>query len=319
MNSLDKYAISTINASRLFLLYFVIFVSSSLHADNSKYPDTKIKLKGALINISFAPNANKLTLSHQQILHWIKNGASAVADYYRGFPVSSLDIIINIGEGTRINGTTYPGLKPFIVLQLGENAHQKELTKDWVLVHEMVHLAFPNVYKQHHWMEEGLATYIEPIVRVRAGLMSEQAAWRWMLTGVPKGQPKRGDKGLDYTPTWGRIYWGGALYCLQADYLIRKKTKNRFNLGDALRAITKAGGTMQREDTWEISRALKIGDKATRTNVLMTLYTQMKAKPVKLDLNSMWQRLGVRLRGKQIVFNNNAPEASMRRALIPGR
>lgn len=304
---------------KVLLLCFIFVFSACSSAKDSGYSDVIFKLKGTQINVSFAPNASQLSLTQKQILKWVKNGANAVAVYYQGFPVNSLDIVINVGTGSRINGTTYPGLKPLIVMQLGEDVSQRKLKKDWVLVHEMVHLAFPSVYKKHHWMEEGLATYIEPIVRVRAGLMSEQDAWRWMLTGVPKGQPKHGDKGLDYTPTWGRIYWGGALYCLQADYLIRKKTKNRFNLGDALRAITKAGGTMQREDTWEISRALKIGDNATGTTVLMTLYNQMKAKPVKLDLNSLWRRLGVSLRGKQVVFNNKASEASMRRMLIPSK
>lgn len=301
---------------RAILFCFTILITVSLNADDSQFSDAKIKLNGTQIKVIFAPGASELSLTRKQIIKWIDNGANAVADYYQGFPVDSLDIVINTGGGSRINGATYSGLQPIIALRLGENVTLKKLQKDWVLVHEMVHLAFPRVSKRHHWMEEGLATYVEPIVRVRAGLMSQQDAWRWLLNGVPKGQPQHGDKGLDFTPTWGRTYWGGALFCLQADYLIRKKTNNRYGLGNALRAITKAGGTMQGEDMWSIRKALKIGDKATGTTVLMTLYEQMKDQPVKVDIKSMWQRLGVRLNRKQIVFNDNAPEAFMRRALI---
>ena len=58
---------------------------------------------------------------------------------------------------------------------------------------------------------------------------------------MPKGLPAAGDRGLDYTPTWGRTYWGGALFCLLADIDIRKRTSNRFGLQDALRAIVAAG------------------------------------------------------------------------------
>lgn len=40
------------------------------------------------------------------------------------------------------------------------------------MTHEMVHLAFPSVPDQHHWIEEGLATYVEPIARARASEIS---------------------------------------------------------------------------------------------------------------------------------------------------
>src|SRR5260370_28547747 len=31
------------------------------------------------------------------------------------------------------------------------------------------HLAFPSVDEKHHWIEEGIATYVEPIARIPAG------------------------------------------------------------------------------------------------------------------------------------------------------
>ena len=44
-----------------------------------------------------------------------------------------------------------------------------------MLTHEMVHLAFPSVDDKHHWIEEGIATYVEPIARIQAGnLKAEQ-------------------------------------------------------------------------------------------------------------------------------------------------
>ena len=73
-------------------------------------------------------------------------------------------------------------------------------------------------------MEEGLATYIEPIARVQAGELPAKQIWRDMLDGMPKGEPQPGDKGLDRTHTWGRTYWGGALFCLVADVQIRVAT-----------------------------------------------------------------------------------------------
>ena len=63
-------------------------------------------------------------------------------------------------------------------------------------------------------------------------------------TGIPcrMGLPRAGEGGMDQTPTWGRTYWGGALYCLQADVAIREQTANRVGLQTALRAILKETG-----------------------------------------------------------------------------
>ena len=46
-----------------------------------------------------------------------------------------------------------------------------------------------------------------------------------MMRDMPKGLPQAGDQGLDNTATWGRKYWGGAMFCLLADIEIRKATE----------------------------------------------------------------------------------------------
>ena len=130
---------------------------------------------------------------------------------------------------------------------------------------------------------------------------------------MPKGLPAAGDRGLDYTPTWGRTYWGGALFCLLADVEIRERTDNRFGLQDALRAIVRAGGNM--EANWPVTRAFEIGDAAVGVPVLIGLYERMKATPVDVDLPRLWGRLGISLAGDTVVFDDSAPLAPIRRAI----
>ena len=51
----------------------------------------------------------------------------------------------------------------------------------------MVHLAFPRVGERHAWIEEGLATYVEPIARAQlAALTSEDVCGRF-VEGMPNG------------------------------------------------------------------------------------------------------------------------------------
>ena len=159
------------------------------------------------------------------------------------------------------------------------------------MTHEMVHLAFPSVAEAHHWIEEGSATYVEPVARARAGDLTPEKVWGDLVDGLPQGLPGPADRGLDFTPTWGRTYWGGALFCLLADIEIRKRTGNRKGLEDALRAILAAGGTVETE--WPLAKALHIGDDATGVPVLSELYEKMKASPFPVDLNALWKEMGV--------------------------
>ena len=105
--------------------------------------------------------------------------------------------------------------------------HGGGLADDWMMTHELVHMAFPSLPDDQHWMEEGLATYIEPLARVMTGELKARQVWRDMVRDMPKGEPAEGDEGLDHTHTWGRTYWGGALFCLVADVEIRAKTGNQ--------------------------------------------------------------------------------------------
>jgi hypothetical protein len=174
----------------------------------------------------------------------------------------------------------------------------------------MVHFSFPSVEDRHHWIEEGIATCVEPIARASVGLMTAERVWGEMLRDMPQGLPQDGDRGLDHTHTWGRTYWGGALFCLLADVEIRKRTGNVKGLQDALRAINVAGGTIEAE--WPLERALVTGDKATDGKTLMDLYNQMASEPLAVDLPHLWEQLGVRLNDRGIAFDDQAPWAAIR-------
>jgi predicted metalloprotease with PDZ domain len=134
------------------------------------------------------------------------------------------------------------------------------------------------------------------------------------MHSMQNGLPASGDEGLDRTHTWGRTYWGGALFCLLADVEIRKKTANRFGLRDAMRAVLRASGGVAFE--MPIERVLKVGDGATGTTVLQDLYAQMKDQPVSPDLPALWKQLGIRERGDSVEFQDDAPLAATRKAIM---
>jgi hypothetical protein len=177
----------------------------------------------------------------------------------------------------------------------------------------MVHLALPELGRRHHWLEEGLATYVEGIARAQFGNRDISDVWAEYRHSMPLGLPRTGEGGMDQTPTWGRTYWGGALYCLQADVAMREQTGNHAGLQTALRAILNETGGYRAER--DIDEVLKIGDAATGTHVLQDLYREVKSTAMTPDLELLWTRLGVPKDPKSSAFDDHAPLAAIRIAI----
>lgn len=196
-------------------------------------PISRLEVGGGAIEVAFAPGP--LDLGHQPVLDWIATSARAVTAYYGRFPVRQVRLLVIPGSGRGIRGgTTYGYRGAAIKVTVGRETQAEDLSRDWVMTHEMVHLALPQLVGDHDWLGEGIATYVEPIGRVQAGSLPVEKVWSDLVDGLPKGLPKPGDRGLDRTPTWGRTYWGGALFCLLADIEIRQRTGNRKGLEDSL-------------------------------------------------------------------------------------
>jgi hypothetical protein len=268
--------------------------------------------------ISITLPDEQLKVSQQDLLNWIRSAATAVSTYYGRFPVDHLTLKMHSGRGSGIrHGVTYPKYGGLILITVGQSTEISDLKEDWVLTHEMTHLAFPSMAENHHWIEEGLATYIEPVARAQIGNLPVAEVWRQFVHDMPKGEPVSADQGLDNTPTWGRTYWGGAMFCLLADVKIRERSQNRKSLQDALRAIRNHHGIITED--WEIEKALAMGDKGTGTTVLQDLYHEMRDKPDPVDLDGLWKKLGIGVKGDQVVFDDKAPEANIRRAITTAR
>ena len=256
-------------------------------------------------------------LPRATVLAWVERAARAVGTYYGRFPVPRVRIEIMSFEGGGVgSGTTYPTDGGRIIISLGRQSTEDQLINDWVMTHEMVHLGFPSLPRRHHWMEEGMATYVEPLGRAWAGDLPATKIWADLVDGLPNGLPRDGDRGLDFTPTWGRTYWGGALFFLLADIEIHRRTDNKKGLEHALRGIVAAGGTI--DHRWSTDELVAAGDKATGVPVLRELYDRMKGSPAPVDLDDLWKRLGVVAGPKGIVFDARAPLAPVRQGITAG-
>ena len=297
--------------------------ANTYRADASVLDDASFSAFGALrvaevpagdttVLLGVAPEG--LGLTDAQTQAWVSASAGAVAHYYQGhLPARHTLVLIIKGSGDNTRGETLGGGGPAVLVRASDLVTTNTTREDWVLTHELFHANFPDIGREHAWLSEGLATYLEPVARARVGLVSDTKFWRDLMDGLPQGLPEAGDQGLEHTRTWGRTYWGGALFCLMVDLTLREKTGNRHSLDDVLRAIGKTGAT---DDVyWDIQQVLDAGDRATGTSVLHELFEQLAERPGNVELSNLFARLGVRAQNDTVVFDDSAPLATIRRSI----
>src|SRR6266851_9332464 len=273
------------------LLKLVLLTSMLAFASDSESSKaTTILAPGGHIDVFAA--REEAGVAREDLIGWVSAASKSVATYFGRYPVPHVAVRITTSEGRGVhNGRTFGSPVALITISVGRKTTLADLKGDWTMTHEMVHLAFPSVAERHHWIEEGTATYVETIARARSGILEPSKMWSDLIRDLPQGLPGPRDRGLDFTHTWGRTYWGGALFCLLADVEIHRRTANAKGLEDALRGILSAGGDIRQD--WDLQKALRVGDNATGVSVLTPLYDRMKDKPGGADLPALWKQLGV--------------------------
>jgi hypothetical protein len=270
-----------------------------------------VDVSGARILIGVSP---ALPASDDaSLVRWIEHSAQGLAAYLHGLSARAPLVVVAPWQRRSVYGRTLGGGGGSVLLLTRPGAHPEASDDVWVPLHEMVHLNLPSLGAPHQWLEEGIATNVEPIARARAGEISPDAMWRSWIEMAPNGLPKAGDQGLERTHTWGRTYWGGALFCLLADVEIRARTENRRAFDDVLRAIVASGASVA--DRWEMSHLLDVGDAATGTQVLHELYARYAMAPGAPDLPALWTKLGVSVRDGAILYDDSAPLTVIRRSI----
>jgi hypothetical protein len=273
----------------------------------------RLKIGGGTIDVVFADGAPGL--ARAPVLAWIRAAAMAVTAYFGRFPVATYGLLVIAEPGDRVgHGTTFGYAGSATRIHVGTAAGAAAFAGDWVLVHEMVHTALPDLPRRALWLQEGNATYVEPIARALIGQLSPADVWRESVQGMPKGSPRFGDTGMDGTRAWGRLYWGGAVFWLQAEVAIYTDTGGTRSLRDALRHINHVSGG--NAVTWSPEQLMDVGDAALGTHTLSRLYARFATVAVETDLSRLFRELGVEAAPDgPFGLDDRAPLASLRKRI----
>lgn len=250
------------------------------------------------------------------LIDWVRRTAEAEANYWQGFTAKQMLLgLVPVGTRRGIGyGRTVPGGGVTVMVEVGAEVDTRRLFNDWVLTHELIHTGMPFIRGRSTWFMEGAATYVEPIIRARAGWKTEEEVWREWVENMPQGN---GAFTIGLANASGRQnYWGGATFMLLADLAIRRATQGAKGLEDCL------GGAL-----WSgLDGSLRVGldeyaaacDRATGTRAMADLIERHVGRAEPVDLAALWRELGISMAGGRVVLDDAAPAAQWRRTIVMG-
>lgn len=209
---------------------------------------------------------------------WVGATAAALDSVYGRFPAERVLIAVVPSEGAGVPfGRTVPAGGASILLCVGAKTAGEDLFSDWVLAHELFHLGIPSMPSDGRWLDEGLATYYEPVLRARAGLLPEQQAWAELREALPFGSATMAEPSLAAAEEHDRVYFGGAAFALAADVEIRKRTRGARSLDDGMRAALREGASATL--VWPVEKFIAALDQGTGVRAVAELYQGVSGRP----------------------------------------
>jgi predicted metalloprotease with PDZ domain len=279
----------------------------------------RLDVAGARLDIALlgAP----LAMGDAAAIGWVQESAACVARLFGRFPVDATVFVVPVrGASEVVFGRVMSLAGASVALLFGDQTRAESVHDNWVVVHELFHLGCPSFVGEGRWLEEGLATYYEPILRERAGWLTEEDLWSHFAREMPRSLRSGGDPPrLEDRDDIDSTYWGGALFALLADVRIRMATGNARSLDDVVRAVLARAGDATHAA--RVADFLRVGDEATGTHELTAVYQSWALQGENVDLESLWKSLGVgSAHGPHdgqgaVVLRADAPQAAVRRAI----
>lgn len=246
---------------------------------------------------------------------WIGVSAEAVGRFYGGYPVrSSMIAVVPVaGRAGVLSARTAAGGGVTTAVQLGAATDEAALAEDGLLIRAMVQAGMPYLIDDAAWLMQGIATYLEPLVRARAGWIAPEAVWGGFAREMTRGQDALVRTGMRRAG-FGALSWGGALFMLMTDVEMRRATGR--GLEYCLRAIAADGGT--RQQRWTTAAFVAACDRAVGLNAMATHVDLYYHHGGPADLDRLWQSLGVVSDGETTVLRMDAEAAKIRDAILWG-
>jgi hypothetical protein len=207
-----------------------------------------VSLPGAVVEVALLGRMSRV--DDATLCAWVRQAAEEVLTVRRVFPYPRITVrLIPVPGRAEPSsfGMVLWSSPPSISLLVGQEAEPSSFTRDWVAVHELLHLTHPPLLPRVAWLSEGLATYYTELARARSGRQTPEQAWAELVGGFSRARAAVGTRTMEDVVTRGDsflgTYWTGALFALHLDVELRRATGNRHGLEAVLERLSESGPT----------------------------------------------------------------------------
>jgi hypothetical protein len=276
-----------------------------------------VRLPGAVLEVAVLGRMSHV--GDVALCSWVRQAAGEVMTVRHAFPYPRVTVrIVPVPrrEAASLFGMVLWSSPPSISLLVGQETTPEAFTRDWVAVHELLHLTHPTFVPRVSWLAEGLATYLTELARARSGRQTPERAWQELLDGFARGRRAVGARTMrdviDQEDSYMGTYWTGALFVLHLDVELRRSTGNHQGLEEVLERLARAGSTASLDD---FARAV---DAVAGRPLFQALLSRHLSAPSFSEQEALLQALGVES-GPQGLQLGPARDSPVREALVGRR
>jgi len=263
-----------------------------------------------------------------ELVDWAAEAARNVSLSYGRLPNPSPHVVVVPIDSSRL-GSPVPFGRVIrdggesVELFVRRNASMASLRADWTATHEFSHLMLPYLGSRHRWISEGFAQYLQNVLLARSGTYTAERAWQKLYEGFRRGEASRPELSpIEAAASRARgstmkVYWSGAVLALEADVELRRRSGGEQSLDTVLEAFMRCCLPAKRR--WRGTELLEKLDELAGTPVFMPLYDRYGDRAGFPDHEPVFAELGIAVVRNRVVFEDEAPLASIRRAMLAPR
>lgn len=285
-----------------------------------------VPVPGAVLRVALLPGASGAP-DGQVMARWLAEAARGVALVYGRFPHPAPQVLVVPSGPSRWGGEA---AVPFgrVVRDGGESVHffvdtprpLEDYVADWTATHEFSHLLVP--FLRDRWLSEGLASYYQNVLMVRAGHYSPVEGWSKLHAGIERARATRpavspAESGRDGVMGGHRmmIYWSGAALLLLADVRLRLESEGAESLDVLLGRLQHC--CLPSEQSWSAEQLFARLDSLSSHAIFQPLNRRYAHRPGVPPLAETYRLLGLEVvSNTELRLLDEAPAADLRNALM---
>lgn len=258
---------------------------------------------------------------------WIRTVATSVSGIAGRFPQSR--VRVQLDTSTRRNPIAYGRVRrndpPEIHIDVHPDATLTDLLDDWRGYHEFAHLLTPFPGNDDIWFSEGLASYYQHLLQVRAEAIEPDEAWQRLFAGFRRGLDDPNGEGRSLSElspdmwrarAFRRVYWTGAAYFLRVDLRLRIESNGKHSLDSTLAKFVRC--CIEDQLPRGAKKLVKELGRLSLPNVWQEEYERMIDAPARPDLDSAMEELGIKWSGEAVQLSPDPNRQELRRRIARG-